>query len=103
MFNLAYLRSFRFYDFATFDLTVSFLGVLILAPLLTRFFHLFKLDIPTSSWLYFTLPIGVIMHIVIGQQTLMVKYLLDPTGHYWLKLILIVLTILGIRGITLIK
>ena len=103
MITLEYLRTFRIGEYAIFDLTVSFLGVMLLAPLLSKLFRLIHLEIPLSSWLYLTLPIGVLAHILVANHTLMTKYFLDPTDHYPLKLFIALLVYLGIRGISLIK
>lgn len=103
MLTIEYLRTFRIGEYSIFDLTISFLGVSLLAPLLSKIFRLVNLDIPLRSWILFTLPIAIITHILIGQHTLMTKYFLDPSGHYLLKIFIITLLILGFRGINIIK
>lgn len=102
MITLDFLRSFRLGEYSIFDLSVSFLGIWLLSPLLSKLFKLFKLDIPKLSWMFFTLPIGLLTHILINQDTLMTKYFLDPSSHYLLKLFIIGSFILGIRGIKVI-
>lgn len=97
------LRSFKILDYAVFDLAASFIGIYLLSPVLSSLFRLIKLEIPRSSWLYLTLPLGVLIHILVGSYTPMTKYILDPSGHYLLKILLVALTILGIRGISVIK
>jgi hypothetical protein len=103
MFNIKYLRSFKILDYAIFDLAASFIGIYLLSPLLTKLFSLIHLNIPRASWIYFTIPLGIVFHIIFGNYTPMTKYFLDPTGHYLLKLFIITLIILGVRGITIIK
>jgi len=90
-------------DYAIFDLLVSFLGIWLIAPVLTYAFRFIKLNIPLSSWLYFTLPLSILVHILVGNYTPMTKYFLDPSGHYLLKIFIIILMIIGLRGISLIK
>ena len=102
MITLEYLRTFRIGEYATFDLTVSFLGIMLLAPLLSKLFRLFRLDIPFISWLFFTLPIAVATHMIVGQNTLMTKYLLDPTSHYHLKIMLVALLVIGATHVKII-
>lgn len=103
MISIEYLRSFRLGEYAIFDLASSFLGVLILSPLLIRLFRLVRLVIPLSSWMLFTLPISILAHLIVSNHTPMTKYFLDPSGHYILKIFIIALLIVGLRGISIIK
>lgn len=103
MSNIDFLRSFRIGEYAIFDLATSFIGVLILSPLLIRLFRLVHLDIPLSSWMLFTLPISILAHLIVGNHTPMTKYFFDPSGHYILKIFIIVLLIVGLRRISIIK
>lgn len=97
MTTLEFLRSFKIFDFAIFDLSVSFLGIWLLAPFLSKIFRLFKLDIPLSSWMYLTLPLSILVHVLVGKYTPMTKYFLDPSDHYLLKLFILVLLYFGIK------
>lgn len=103
MITIEFLRSFKLGEYSIFDLSTSFIGIYLLSPLLSKLFTFIKLDIPKLSWIYLTLPLSILTHILIRQDTLMTKYFLDPTGHYILKLLIITLLILGIRGISIIK
>lgn len=98
-----FLRQFRVGGFALFDFTTAFLGVFLLAPLLSKLFRKLGLEIPKLSWLFFTLPIGIIVHILIGKRTPLTEEFLDPSGHYLSKVIILVLFVLGIMGIKKIK
>lgn len=99
MFNISYLRSFKILDYAIFDLAASFIGIYLLSPLLTKLFSLIHLNIPRASWLYFTIPLSIIFHIIFGNYTPMTKYFLDPSSHYVLKLFIILLIVMGIKNI----
>lgn len=101
--TIEYLRSFKFGEYAIFDLVVSFVGIYLLAPVLTYLFKFIKLDIPRSSWLYLTLPMSILIHVLVGKYTPMTKYFLDPSGHYLLKLFIIGLLVFGLKAIRLIK
>lgn len=103
MVTIEFLRSFKIGEYAIFDLATSFLGVFILSPLLTRLFRLIHLEIPLSSWMLFTLPLGLLTHLLIGKMTPMTKYFLDPSGHYLLKVFIVIIFILGVAGIKIIK
>lgn len=101
--TIEYLRSFRIFEYAIFDLTVSFLGIFLLSPLLTRLFRLFHLEIPLLSWMYLTLPIGILTHIIINNHTKMTQNFLDLNGHYILKIFILSLFFLGLKGIKFLK
>lgn len=97
------LRQFRVGGYALFDLVVSFFGIFILSPVLSKIFHIVHLEIPRRSWLFFTLPIGIITHLAIGNRTPMTKDFLDPQGHFLLKILIIGLLLYGLKGITILK
>lgn len=99
--TIEYLRSFRIAGYAVFDLISAFVGVYLLAPLLSRLFLKIGVVIPRLSWLLLTLPLGVLIHIIVGTETMMVKNFLDLNGHYGLKIFILVLTFLGIRQMNL--
>jgi len=103
MINISFLRSFRIEGFAIFDFATAFLGMLILSPLLRWLFRKIGLEIPIRSWFFFTLPIGILTHILIGRKTPMTVDFLDPSGHYVVKVIILGLFILGLTGIKRIK
>ena len=92
-----YLRSFKVFGYAIFDIVSSFVGIALLSPLLTRLFRYIHLEIPFLSWIYLTLPIGILVHLIVGNNTPMVKQFLDPSGFYLLKIVVIVLCILAVR------
>ncbi|MBP7875943.1 hypothetical protein KA012_03025 [Candidatus Woesebacteria bacterium] len=85
--------------YALFDLAVSFLGVYLLAPLLSKLFLKLGLIIPKKNWLFLTLPLGVLVHLLVGTITPMTKSFIDMNGGYGLKLLMVVLMILGLRGV----
>lgn len=99
MFDLQYLRHFRFEGYAIFDLTVSFLGMAILAPFLTKLCAKLGIRVPWVNWVWLTLPIGIVTHIIVGQMTPMTRQFLNPNGDYVLKAIIMVMLALGLVGI----
>ncbi|MDO8610933.1 MAG: hypothetical protein Q7R95_10415 [bacterium] len=101
--DINYLRSFRIFKYAIFDLTVSFLGIFLLSPLLTKLFLKININIPTSSWLYLTLPISILTHIIINNHTKMTQNFLDINGHYLLKIFILSILFLGLKGIKFLK
>jgi len=101
--SIEFLRQFRFYEYAVFDFAVSFIGVYLLSPFLSKIFLKIKIDIPKKNWLFLTLPISILVHFIIGEITPMTKYFLDINSHYFLKILIIGLLIMGIKDIKIIK
>lgn len=99
MITIDFLRQFRIAGFAIFDLSVAFLGILILSPLLSWLFRKLGVEIPKRSWIFWTLPIGIITHLIIGRKTPMTTDFIDLSGHYVLKIFVLVLLILGMMGV----
>lgn len=100
---IEFLRQFRLDGYAIFDFAVAFIGIYLLSPLLSKIFLKLRIDVPKRNWLFLTLPISVIVHLLIGQTTLMTKNFLDIHGHYILKILILILLIFGIKGIKIIK
>lgn len=100
---LTYLRQFRIFNYAIFDLAISFIGFYLLAPLLSKLFKKINIDIPKINWLYLTLPIGIVTHIFFGKITPMTKNFLDLHNNYLLKAVIIGLLFLGLRNIKIRK
>jgi len=103
MSTIEWLRQFRVGGYAIFDLAVSFIGMYLLSPLLAKLFLKLRIVVPKNNWLYLTLPLGIVVHLLVGNRTQMTKDFLDPNGHYVLKLLIIALCILGLRGIKIRK
>lgn len=100
---LIYLRHFRLFNFALFDLALSFLGMYLLSGLLSKLFLKIGVQIPPRSWVLWTLPIGFLVHLLFGRMTPMVKNLLDLNGHYLLKIIVLAFFVAGFIGIKIVK
>ncbi len=103
MFSIEYLRQFRIAEYAIFDFAAAFLGILLLSPLLSYLCRYIRLDVPKRTWIFWTLPIGVLSHLLVGSITPMTRDLLDIHDHYILKILLLTLIFLGIKGIRIIR
>ena len=99
MITIDFLRQFRMAGIAVFDLLVAFLGILLLSPVLSWLFRKLGVEIPKLSWIFWTLPIGIVTHLIIGRKTPMTMEFIDPSGHYVLKIFIIILLILGMMGV----
>ena|SRR5680860_1686117 len=103
MVSLEFLRQFHAGDYAIFDLTVAFLGIFLLSPLLSKMFLKIGVYIPRVNWIFLTLPIGILVHVLIGSMTPMTKQFFSWPGNFWLKVSILTLLILGLRGIKIIN
>jgi len=103
MITIEWLRQFRIAGYALFDILVSLFGIYLLSPLLSKLFLFFRIKVPKNNWVFLTLPLGILIHILVGTITPMTKSFLDMNSNYVLKVIVIVLTIIGIRGIKILK
>lgn len=101
--TLDFLRQFRIAEYAIFDLAVSFLGIYLLSPLLSKLFLKLGINVPKTNWLFLTLPIGIIAHLLVGTITPMTANFLDLRDHYILKIIILVSLFFGIKGIKMVK
>ena len=103
MISVEFLRQFRVGGYAIFDFATAFAGIYLFSLLTSKIFLKLRLDIPKKSWMLLTLPIGIATHIIIGRITPMTKNFLDVHGHYILKIVIVGLLLLGLRGIKIIK
>lgn len=103
MLSIEFLRQFRIGGYAIFDFATAFIGIYLFALLTRKLFRKMRLDIPMLSWMFLILPIGITTHLIIGRITPMTKSFMDIHGHYVLKIIIIGLLLLGLRGIKIIK
>jgi len=62
------LREYRIGPFTIFDTVLAYLGILIISPLLIKLFSLVHLKITLASWLWLTMPLSVIFHLVFSQN-----------------------------------
>ena len=103
MIPIEFFRQFRFSGYAIFDFAIAFLGIYLLSPLLSKIFLKFRIDIPKKNWLFLTLPISIFAHLLVGKITPMTRDFMDIHNHYILKILILGLLILGIKGIKIVK
>jgi hypothetical protein len=103
MISIDYLRQFRIGEYAIFDLLAAFIGIYLLSNLLSKLFLKIKIKIPKQNWIFLTLPLGILAHLLVGRITPMTRDFLDFNGHYTLKIIILILLFFGLRGIKIIK
>ena len=103
MIPIEFFRQFRFSEYAIFDFVVAFLGIYLLSSLLSKIFLRLRIDIPKRNWLFLTLPISIFVHLLIGNITPMTRDFIDINSHYFLKILILILLIFGIKGVKIIK
>ena len=103
MISIEYLRQFRVFEYAIFDFAAAFLGVYLLAPLLSKLFLKLRIDIPKTSWIYLTMPIAIISHVLVGNITPLTRDFINTGDHYTLKIVIIILLILGLKDMKLVR
>ena len=93
------LRIYKIWSYAIFDMAVSFLGIYLLAPWLSLLMRKLGLNVPKQNWLYLTLPLSILIHWAFGTMTPMTRNFFDLQSNYLLKILILGLLILGLRGI----
>ncbi len=93
------LRQFRIGEYAIFDFVVSFAGIFLITPWMTKLFRKVGIEIPTRSWMLLTLPMSILIHLLVGNITPMTKNFFDANDHYLFKALILGLTIAGVKGI----
>ncbi len=96
------LRTPRISGYAIFDFAVSFLAVYLVAPTLTKLARKIKLEVPKHSWLYLTVPLSVVIHLLVGTMTPLTLATLDLHDHLFVKLVIVLLVVLGVKDIRVI-
>lgn len=103
MIPIEFLRQFRFSGYAIFDIFAAFLGIYLLAPLLSKLFLKINLNVPRKNWIFLTLPIGILSHLSVGKITPMTADFLNLQNHYILKIIIFILLFFGLKNIKIVK
>ncbi len=97
--TIEFLRQFRIGGYAIFDIAVSFLGIYLLAPLLSKIFLKFNIKITRKSWLLLTLPISILFHLLVGRITPMTKNFFVLDSHYGIKIVILILLCFGLKDV----
>lgn len=99
---ISILRQFKIGSFAVFDIVAAYLGVFLLAPFLTKLTLLAKVSVPRVSWMWFTLPLSVVFHLAVNQNTPFMKIILDNT-KIGARLVLLAMLYMGCRQIRIVS
>ena len=105
MFSIEYLRQFKVGPFAIFDTISAYLGVFLFAPFLVKLASKINLKVPVVSWIWLTVPLSVVFHILFKQSTPVIKILSNPNlpQFYVALLVLLIMIYMGFRKISIIR
>jgi len=92
--TITLLRSFRIGQFAIFDFAVSYIVMYFFAPVLSKLFSLIGIYINREQWLWLTMPIALLVHILAGSQTPFTQMFLSLHGGIVAKTIIIVMLVM---------
>jgi len=101
--TLEYLREFKIFGYAIFDLVISFWWIYLISERLSKLFLKIRIDIPKRNWLFLTLPIWILFHLIFWNITPMTRDLFDLNWFYLIKVLMIILLIFWLKGIKRVK
>lgn len=98
---MEFIRSFRIGPFAIFDFAISYIAIYFLAPYLSKLFAKVGIGINREQWLWLTLPIAVIAHVLSGTDTPFTDMIFDPSGGWIAKIVIIFMLLMAFvrRGV----
>ena len=102
---LSILRQYRIGPFAVFDTVAAYLGIFLIAPLLSKLFSKINVTITRSDWMWLTLPISVLFHLITRQNTPLMKILFNPNQFpfYLVIFILFLMMYMGLRKMSILN
>ena len=93
------LRHFRFGPFTYFDTLTAYVGIFLIAPLLTKLFSKFHIYIKRTEWLWLTLPIALTFHFALKLDTPFKQMFLNPAGYYFIpQIVILFMLFMGLRN-----
>ena len=92
------LRQYRLGPFTYFDTLGSFFIAYLIAPYLLKLLAKIGLHGDRAAIMWLVIPIAEITHIIIGRKTPLADMILDPSGGYFAKVIVLFMLVMGIRG-----
>ena len=98
-----FLRQLKIGPFAVFDLAISYIGIYLISPTLTKLASKTRLQISRTQWLWLVLPSSIIIHIIFGQKTPLTDMFLDPNNFYIIKIVIIFMLVMGLKDTKFLK
>ena len=100
--NLLRLQ-YRIGPFSVADTLGSLVIALIISPILSWLFSLVGVKVPRLAWVWLTIPVAELTHIIFHVDAPYKRMLLDTHGGYLAKLAFLVMLYMGLRGIRRIR
>lgn len=97
------LRQFRIGPFTVFDTATAYIGIFLISPILNWILAKIHIHVSRVGWVWLTLPIGIVFHLIFNQSTPMMKILLNPSGDYIIKIVLVLMLFMGLRQVKIQK
>lgn len=97
--TIEYLRHFRIGPFAIFDFAISYIGFYLVSPLIIKLFSYLNITISKENIMWLVLPISILAHIAVGTYTPLTKMFLNTSDYYILKIIIVFMIYMGLRGV----
>jgi len=97
------VRQFKVGPFAVIDTAAAYLGVFLLAPLLTKLALKAHLHVSKIQWLWLVLPISIFFHLIFRQQTPLTRMVIDPNNYYLVKFVILVMLFMGLKDTRITK
>lgn len=100
MINIEVIRQLRIGPFTVFDTATAYIGIFLIAPILTWAFSKIHVYIKRSQWVWLTLPIGLATHLILRLNTPFVEMFLNPMGYYFIpQLVILFMLFMGIKNV----
>ncbi len=97
------VRQLKIGPFAIFDTALAYLGIFLLAPLLSRLALKAHLNISRIQWLWLVLPISILAHLLFGQETPLTNMVTDPSNFYPVKIVILLMLFMGLKDTRITK
>jgi len=96
---LEYVRQARLAGYAVFDLILAYGGMYMASPALSKMTAKVGILVPRRAWLWLTLPISIVAHVLVGNITPMTQQFFDLSGYAMLKLVVLVSLFMGLAAV----
>ena len=90
---------YRVGPFSVPDTLGSLIIAALISPILSWLVAKLGFRVPYVNWLWLTIPVAELTHAFFRPDTAFFKMLVDPSGGWLVKLAMIIMLIMGFRGI----
>ena len=101
--SISILRQYKIGPFALFDTALAYLGIILISPLLSKISSLVQVSIMKKSWIWLTLPLSILFHVLFNQNTPLTTMFMNPDDFIVVKIIVVSMAYMGIKDIKIIR